>query len=229
MSAVVKKLISAIEDSPLRLEDHQALLFEAETTAVRSWAVGLCPPDQGPRDGEVFVFYLSLVLQAPYVGAEAGCISPAGRLEVLFVVAEPLLPLRLHQPQIGLLWGVLHLHCTPGHFHFHRGPVNDALGQALATQWALASHPGLLWAAAVAPGPLWLHLSLVGDHLVVVASNDPPKAWHGRVGNLDLFSVEDLAQGVGGRKAGVHQVEELPPNVGSDAGTPWGVETASRE
>ena len=140
------------------------------------------------------------------------------------MVAQPLFPLRVGQPQVGHLGGVLHLHPAPGWFHFHRSAVNNGLGQALATQWALAGYPGLLWAATVAPGPLGLHLDLAGDHLGVVASNDPPQARHGGVRYLDRLPIEDLAEGVGGRKAGVHQVEELPPDVSGDAGTPGGVE-----
>ena len=128
VSAVVKKLISAIEDSPLRLEDHQALLFEAETTAVRSWAVGLCPPDQGPRDGEVFVFYLSLVLQAPYVGAEAGCVSPAIYLYVYIIdPCRAFLSSKnvFSHPPYLFWWHLLqtthhHEFMTPEHKHFFR-------------------------------------------------------------------------------------------------------------
>ena len=72
MSAVVKKLISAIEDSPLRLEDHQAFLLETEAAAVRSWTVGFGSPNQRPGDGEVLLLHQTLLLQAPDVRAEAG-------------------------------------------------------------------------------------------------------------------------------------------------------------
>ena len=40
VSTVVEELVPAVEGGPLRLEDHQALLLEAKTTAVRGWRVG---------------------------------------------------------------------------------------------------------------------------------------------------------------------------------------------
>ena len=63
------------------------------------------------------------------------------------------------------------------------------------------------------PGPLGHHRDLAGDDLRVVAGQDSAQTRHCDVGDLDRLSVKDLVQGVGGRKTGVHQVEELPPDI----------------
>ena len=85
MSAVIEEFISAVEQGPLRLEDHQAFLLEAEPAAVRGGAVGLGPRNQGPGDGEVPVLHQPLLLQAPDVGAEAGCTLLAPGFEILYI------------------------------------------------------------------------------------------------------------------------------------------------
>ena len=55
VSAVVEELVPAVEDGPLRVQDHQALLLEAKTTAVGGWRVSFGSANQGPGDGEVLV------------------------------------------------------------------------------------------------------------------------------------------------------------------------------
>ena len=75
MAAVVEKLVPTVQGCPLRLEDHQAFLLETKAAAVGSWTVGFGTPNQRPGDEEVLVLHQPLFLQAPDVGAEAGCVA----------------------------------------------------------------------------------------------------------------------------------------------------------
>ena len=144
-----------------------------------------------------------------------------GVFEVLVVVSFSHFPIILRQPQVGLHWDLLRLLV---HFHFHSRTVDNAVGNAFAVQRALLGISGLSGAAAVTPGPLGHLLDLAGNHRRVVTGHDSREVRHGAVRHLHLLPVEDLAQGVGGREAGIQQVEKLSPNVCGHTVAPGGVE-----
>ena len=126
-------------------------------------------------------FRQKLHIYRPDVLAQAGGASLGWFLPILLVVSQPLLPLRLAHPKVGLVRHLLH----PGslvHFHFHSCLVHNALLEALAAQGALSSFPGGFRTAAVAPRSL-------GHHLCFVAGDYPAQVWHRAVGDLDGFAV----------------------------------------
>ena len=78
-----------------------------------------------------------LVLEAPDVFGEAGSTALAGVFEVLLVVGMPHLPLRLGDPQVGLVRHLLLLQRVLGDLHLDGGLVHHLLGDAFASQRAL--------------------------------------------------------------------------------------------
>ena len=213
MSAVGEELVPVVELGPLRVEDHQGLLHDAEAAVSRGWRKSFGPCHEGPADAPVLVLLQPLVLQGPDVLAQAGCTSLVWVLPVLFVVAQPFFELRFDHPQVGLVW---HLLCLGGHFHFHGGPVDKRLRDAHAVQDTLPGIPGGSRTAAVAPRSLRHHRDLAGDHLAVVAVDDATQVGHRAVRHLDGLPIENLVQSVAGWEAGVDEVEELAPDVRFD-------------
>ena len=73
---MVEELVPAVEDGPLRVQDHQAFLFQAQAATVRRWGVSFGPANQGPANRKYLASLTSAIFITFFKNLEESNLEP---------------------------------------------------------------------------------------------------------------------------------------------------------